>query len=202
MYRSISQMESLESRTLFSVVVTPSGTFSGNLTPSGKAAQKAYVAASGNKKYAKHVPASIDLTVANNGTATGTLTIPQVGTYALGGTVLDVMAHLTVASNGQGGNFSGLLGNKDKKLSGTLTNTVDGQIVTGKLTLTRSSGTGGSSSSQNNLALAPGFVPNETPPPIGSGLSGGTSPGNQTGLTGGDNSGTGTVGGDTGSLFG
>ena len=91
MYRSISQMEPLESRTLLSAVVTPDGTYTGNLTPTGKVAQKAYVAVSGNKKYATHVPATIDLTVAANGTASGTLTMPQIGTYALGGTVLDVL---------------------------------------------------------------------------------------------------------------
>ncbi|HWB52876.1 MAG TPA: hypothetical protein VG722_01745, partial [Tepidisphaeraceae bacterium] len=95
-----------------------------------------------------------------------------------------------------------------KKLIGSLNETFNGQVVTGKVMLNRSTSTSGSVATASDLALAPGYTPNETPPPITSGIGSATSPFNtgstidsQLGLTGGDQTG-GSLLSDSGSLLG
>lgn len=199
-------IEQLESRRLFSVAYPASGTFNGTETPSNHASEQAIIAASGTKNGAGKVDATLDMTIASNSVITGTLSLTGVGNYVISGMSVGVDVSIALDQNGMSvGTFAGMLKTGNKKLLGPLTDTVDGKTINAKLNLINSASVKTKTSSgkgNNNLALAPGYYPNETPPPITSGLGAGTSPGNSTGLTGGNNSGSGIIDSGGGSLLG
>jgi hypothetical protein len=201
-------IEPLESRVLLSTSYAAAGTYDGPATPVGHTSQTAFIAAIGNKKSGSKLNADLVLNIASNDIVTGTLALSYgkttqttVGSYVLSGLVVGADVDVTIESTGHAvGTFSGTLKALNKKLKGPFSTVLNGQAVTGKLTLinaaSKSTKTG---KATRSVALAPGYYPNLTPPPIASGT--GTSPGNQTGITGGDNSGTGLIS-DGGSILG
>jgi hypothetical protein len=194
-------IEQLESRTLFSAVVSAAGNYMGFFAPHGRAARVALGAV--------HVPATLDLSANSNGAIIGTLDFTNIGNYTVGGGYANQRVPLTIISDGAGiGTFVGKLNAKGKKLVGPLDETFNGQIVTGKLVLTRTTSTTGTAENTSAPILASGYMPNETPPPITSGISNATSPfntgntiGNQIGLTGGSQTES-SILSNTGSILG
>ncbi|HEY1684411.1 MAG TPA: hypothetical protein VGG19_06595 [Tepidisphaeraceae bacterium] len=200
-------MEQLEGREFLSVA--PGGPYTGTFSPKGKPAQAILQQLTNNKKTAAHVPATLTLTIASNDLVSGSLTFNGTGTtvlttYAISGSVIGATVSLNLDSAGVlVGNVDGKITAGDKKITGSMTDTINGSAISGNLALPnttakKAKGSGKSS----NPALVPGYYPNETPPSIGSGLSEGTTPGQETGITPGNNSSSGVIGGDSGSILG
>ena len=197
-------IEQLESRTLMSTSYPAAGTYNGSATPVGQASQAAIIAAVGSKKGGGKLAASLVLAIAANDIVTGSLTLTYnktttVGSYVLSGLVVGVDVSVTIESTGSAvGTFDGELKALDKKLTGPFTDTLNGKAITGNLNLINQASvkttTGGGG--KKNIRTNPGVNTNQTPP-----ITNGNSSGDQSGITGGDNSGTGVIS-DGGSLLG
>jgi hypothetical protein len=201
-------IEQLESRTLMSTTFAAAGNYAGTATPHGKGSVAVIIAATGTKKGGGKLAANLTLNIANNDIVTGTLALEYgpaktpttLASYALSGLVVGADVNITIESTGKAvGTFDGALKALNRKLTGPFTDTINGQTVTGQFNLINQASVKPpkSGSSSNNGALAPGVIPNQTPPPI----TPSTGNGDPTGITGGDNSGTGTID-DGGSLLG
>jgi hypothetical protein len=198
-------MEQLESRTLMSTSYPAAGTYKGTATPQGKGSTAAILAAVGATKGSATLAASLVLTIADNDIVTGSLTLTYakttatVGTYALSGLVTGTDVNITIESTGKAvGTFDGALKSGDKRLTGPFTDTLNGQPIKGELNLINSQVKPKGGGGKQSTALVPGYTPNETPPTITTG----TGNGDPTGITGGDNSGTGTISDGGGSILG
>jgi hypothetical protein len=189
-------VEQLESRQLMSTSYPAAATYNGFSVPKGGASQAAYLADLGvAKKNGDRATAALDVTIANNSVVTGTLDL-QGNTYALSGSIVGVYVSVSLDLNGIGeGTFAGKLKSLNKTLSGPLTlslggsGTQGGTVTTAAMTLTNDNvkPKGGGGKNSQNVAVVPGYNPVQTPPAITNGSTN-NSIGDQTGVSGGNNS--------------